>query len=46
MTQLPVLKLRKLLAVLADAGFEQVSQKGSHMKFKKTAYETKPIRKK
>ncbi len=36
MPELPVLRLRELLAVLDTLGFALSSQKGSHMKFKKT----------
>ncbi len=35
MPELPVLKLRELLSVLSRLGFTLVSQKGSHMKYKK-----------
>lgn len=37
MPELPVLKLREVLSALSKLGFQQVSQKGSHMKLKKFA---------
>ena len=36
MPELPVLKTRELLAVLSKTGFKIASQKGSHIKLKKT----------
>ena len=35
MTKLPLLSARKIIKVLSKAGFQQVSQKGSHIKFKR-----------
>lgn len=39
MAELPVLKLRELLAVLSRMGFTVASQKGSHIKLKKRTSE-------
>ena len=35
MAELPVLKLRQVLSALSHAGFTQISQKGSHLKFRR-----------
>ena len=35
MTKLPLLSARKIIKALSKVGFQQVSQKGSHIKLKK-----------